>query len=191
MNDTNKLHAINRIEWREWLEKNHATVEELWLIFYRKSTGVPSIEYKEAVEEALCFGWIDGLRKRFDEKRYGCRFTPRRPRSKWSPLNIKMAEKMLGDGKMTPAGLEAYKNRIPYEKEFQKVRESKTIELTPEIEKAFKKNKKAWDYFTNLAPSHKKHYIGWIISAKREETRKKRIKEAVQLLSKNEKLGMK
>ena len=186
-----KVYAASRKEWRTWLEKNHATADEIWLVYYKKHTGKPSVEYTDSVEEALCFGWIDGLKRSLNEETYTHRFTPRRARSRWSPLNIKLAKKMIKEGKMTQAGLEAFNQRVSYDDDITMPRNAREIPLTPELEKALRANKKAWDNFNNLAPSYRKHYVGWLRSAKKQETRERRLKEAIQLLSQNKKLGMK
>lgn len=183
--------ASSREEWRSWLKKNHAKAAEVWLVYYKKHTGKRSINYTDSVEEALCFGWIDGMKKRIDEEQYAHRFTPRRTKSKWSPLNIKLAKKLIEEGKMTPAGLVSFDQRIEYDEDILKTRNAKEIHLTPEMEEALKANKKAWEYFNDLAPGHRKQYIGWLISAKRPETRERRLDEAIKLLAGNKKLPMK
>jgi len=186
-----QVYAIDRIEWRDWLKKNHKKLDEAWLIYYKKDSGKPSITYMESVEEAICFGWIDGIKKRIDEKRYTYRFTPRRPNSKWSQLNIQLAEKLTKSKQMTKAGLEAFNQKKEYKEEIVEMVKAKEIELTPEIEKELKSNQKAWHNYNKLAPSYRKQYAAWLTSAKRTETLRKRIAEAISLLEKNEKLGMK
>jgi uncharacterized protein YdeI (YjbR/CyaY-like superfamily) len=145
----------------------------------------------ESVKEALCFGWIDGLKKSFDAERYMHRFTPRRAGSKWSPLNIKLAGELIEAGKMTKAGLEAFNNRVDYDEEFIKAKTTKDSSLESETEESLKANHKAWDNFEKLAPGYRKQYIGWLQSAKKPETRERRLKELIKVLEKNEKLGMK
>jgi uncharacterized protein YdeI (YjbR/CyaY-like superfamily) len=186
-----EIHIADRSEWRSWLKKNHTRVKEIWLVYYKKHTGKPSISYIDSVEEAICFGWIDGLKKRVDEQRYTHRFTPRKPKSRWSPRNIKLAKKMIKEGKMARAGLAAFNQKTAYDEDILIARDAKTIPLTPEIEKALKRNKKAWGNFANLSPSCKKQYVGWIRSAKRQDTINRRIKESIKLLMQNKKLGMK
>ena len=186
-----ELHASSREEWRSWLKKHHAKAKEVWLVYYKKHTGKSSINYTDSVEEALCFGWIDGIKKRIDEEKYAHRFTPRKRKSKWSPLNIMLAKKMIKEGQMTQMGLASFNQKIRYDDDILKARTAKEIILTPEIEEALKENKKTWEYFNNLAPSHKKQYVAWLISAKRPETRERRLEEAIKLLAKNRKLGMK
>lgn len=181
----------DRDDWRTWLQENHARFDEAWLVFYKKHTGKPSIAYRDSVEEALCFGWIDGLKKSIDEDRYAYRFTPRKPKSKWSPLNISLAERMISEEKMAPAGLAAFEQRRVYDENFLKDRGKTEISLTSEIEAALKSKPTAWKNFNNLAPGYRKQYSGWLISAKRPETRQKRLDEAIRLLEQNKKLGMK
>ena len=185
------IEASDRNEWRSWLEENHAKVQEIWLVYYKKSTGKPTVTYTDSVEEALCFGWIDGLKKSIDSERYAYRFTPRKAGSKWSPLNIRLAKKMIEKREMTEAGFAAFDQRVNYDEEILKARSSKAIPLTPEIEKGLQANKKAWKNFKNLAPSYRKQYVAWLRSAKKAETREKRLKEVIERLKKNEKLGMK
>ncbi len=185
-----ELHVADRKEWRAWLRKNHRKTDEIWLVYYKKTTGKPCVDYTDSVEEALCFGWIDGLKKSLDNERYTYRFTPRRPNSQWSERNIGLAKQLIADGKMASAGLNAFEHKKPYDKRILKALKAKEIPLTPKIAKWLRANKKAWENFNNLAPSYKKHYAGWLRSAKREETLERRLKKAIELLEKNEKLGM-
>ncbi len=185
------LEVKNRKEWRNWLEKNYSNSQEIWLIYFKKHTNKPTITYTESVEEAICFGWIDGIKKRIDDKRYTHRFTPRKKNSKWSPTNIAIAKKMIKTKMMTKAGLKVYEERKEYDLDFLKIRSSFENSLPADLEQKLKKNKIAWNNFENLAPSHKKQYILWINSAKKDETKQKRFLEAIKLLEKNEKLGMK
>jgi len=185
------IEASSRQEWRDWLVKNHASEKELWLVYYKKHTGKPSVTYMESVKEALCFGWIDGIKKSIDEERYMHRFTPRRTGSKWSPLNITLAQEMIESGEMTEAGLSVFKQRVSYNEKILKAIKAKETQLTPEMEKALKANQKAWDNFNQLAPGYRKQYVGWLLNAKKPETKEKRLREAIELLAKNKKLGMK
>jgi len=179
------------MEWRAWLQKNHGRYEEVWLVYFKQHTGKPTISYRDSVEEAICFGWIDGLKKRIDEERYAHRFTPRRPGSKWSPLNIHLAEKMIAAGIMMPAGLQAFERRKSYDQELLRHRQSNEIALPQEIEQALRSNQTAWRNYKALAPGYRKQYAGWLSSAVRPETRQKRLREALRLLEQNRKLGMK
>lgn len=185
------LYVTNRKEWRAWLKKNHTGRAEIWLVYYKKHTGKPRIPYEDAVEEALCFGWIDGMVKRIDDERYMQRFTPRKPKSNWSEPNKKRAEKLIRQKKMTKAGMEkiesAKKNGL-----WGKTVDAKIeFDFPPELERALAGNKKAKTFFKSLSASCQKQYIGWIASAKKEQTREQRAKEAIRLLNKNKKLGMK
>jgi uncharacterized protein YdeI (YjbR/CyaY-like superfamily) len=181
--------AASRDEWRAWLEKHHATETEVWLVYYKKHTGKPSVSYIQSVKEAICFGWIDGLKKRVDDERYMHRFTPRKPGSKWSPTNITLAKELIGSGRMTEAGLTAFRNRKTYDDDFLQAKQQ--LALLPEYEQALKQNEKAWARFTKLAPSYRKNYIGWLQAAKKPETRHKRLQELIKVLEENKKLGMK
>lgn len=181
----------DRKAWRSWLENNHASQDEVWLAYYKKHTGKASVTYMDSVKEALCFGWIDGLKKRIDDDRYAHRFTPRKANSKWSPQNIRLAEELIGAGEMTKAGLAAFDQRVPYDEELQKRLAAKELPLTNETEMGLKTSPKAWENFNQLTPGYRKQYVGWLQSAKRPETREKRLAEAIALLEANKKLGMK
>ena len=191
MKSQQTLYITNRDDWRAWLEKHHDSIKEIWLVYYKKHTGTPRIPYDDAVEEALCFGWIDSIIKRVDDETYMQKFTPRKSRSTWSELNRKRVQKLIRQGRMTEAGLakirEAKKNGTWAEM----VTSKKTFELSPGIKKSLSANKKAWENFNKLSSSQKKQYIGWIMSAKKEETRERRLKEAIKMLTQNKKLGMK
>jgi len=188
---SSRVNVSNREEWRCWLMENHAHEEEVWLVYYKKHTGKTCVSYMDSVKEALCFGWIDGLKKSIDEERYMHRFTPRRAGSKWSPLNIKLAGQLISSGEMTGAGLAAFNQRVDYDESFLQAAGAKEISLLPGIESALKANPKAWNNFKHLAPGYRKQYVGWLQSAKRPDTRERRLKEAIQLLARNKKLGMK
>jgi uncharacterized protein YdeI (YjbR/CyaY-like superfamily) len=187
-----EIYLRNRKEWREWLSKNHDKEEKgVWLVFYKKRTKKRTLEYNEAVEEALCFGWIDSIIKKIDEEKYVRKFTPRKPDSLWSELNKQRVEKIMKEGKMTEHGLvkiEAAKGSLLWDK---RDRPQIKFDMPAELEKALKKNKKARDFFEQLAPTYKKQFIGWIKMAKREETKIKRLKETIEKLEKGEKLGLK
>jgi uncharacterized protein YdeI (YjbR/CyaY-like superfamily) len=181
----------DRKAWRSWLKNNHASQAEVWLAYFKKHTGKSSVSYMDSVKEALCFGWIDGLKKRIDDERYAHRFTPRKANSKWSPQNIRLAEELIQSGEMTKAGLAAFNQKVPYDEELQKRLAAKEPLLTSETENGLKSSPKAWEYFNQLTPGYRKQYVGWLQSAKRPETRKKRLAEAIALLEANKKLGMK
>jgi uncharacterized protein YdeI (YjbR/CyaY-like superfamily) len=186
-----KLEVASRDEWRAWLAANYTDKKEIWLVFNKKGTGVPSISYDAAVEEALCFGWIDSIIKRLDDAQFVRKFTPRTEKSNWSALNIKRAEKMIQSGLMTAHGLrliEAAKANGKWEKPVQKP--TLTYHLHPEFEEALRRNKTAKGTFDNLSPTYQQQYIGWIQIAKREKTRRKRIEESIRLLEQGKKLGL-
>ena len=185
------LSVTDRKAWRSWLTENHASEKEVWLAFYKKHTGKATVSYMDSVKEALCFGWIDGLKRRIDDERYTHRFTPRKATSKWSPQNIRLAKDLIESGEMTEAGLMAFNQRVPYDQELQKALSAKEIPLTAETEEGLKASPKAWNNFNKMTAGYRKQYVGWLQSAKRPETRKKRLEEAISLLEKNQKLGMK
>lgn len=175
-------------DFRKWLEENHETETELLVGYYKKATGKPSITWPESVDQALCFGWIDGIRRKLDEEAYQIRFTPRRPTSHWSHVNIKRIKELKKDGLVMPAGLAAYRKRKP-ENSGNASFEQKKVKLDEAYESKLKKNKKAWLFFSNkLAPSLRKQCIWWIMSAKREETRVKRLDTLIACSAKGEKI---
>ena len=173
------------------MKGHHATEDEVWLVYYKKYTGKPSVTYIESVKEALCFGWIDGIKKSVDDETYMHRFTPRKPDSKWSPRNIRLARELIASGDMADAGLRAFEQRTEYDSKTLQALNWADIPLDLEIEKSLRANQKAWDNFNALAPGYRKQYVGWLQSAKKPETREKRLKEAMELLASNKKLGMK
>lgn len=186
-----QVSCANRQAWRDWLKDNHDRCSEVWLVFYKKHTGKPGVAYRDSVEEAICFGWIDGLKRRIDDERYAYRFTPRKRNSKWSPLNISLAEILIAEGKMSKAGLAAFERREHYDDSFLQARQSEELTLPPAIETALRSNRAAWTNFNALAPGYRKHYVGWLTSAVKPQTREKRLKEALRLLEENRKPGMK
>jgi uncharacterized protein YdeI (YjbR/CyaY-like superfamily) len=188
------LYVTTRDEWRQWLEENHDSEHEVWLIFYKKHTCIPGILYNDAVEEALCYGWIDSIVKRVDDEKFVRKFTPRRKNSRWSQLNKNRARKMIKEGKMTEAGLAKIDEPMLHDNKNADENEplaKKELVIPPDIDKALKAHQQAWENFTSLAPGYKRQYIGWVVDAKREKTRKRRLKELITVLEKNERLGMK
>jgi len=240
------LHVTSREEWRTWLRKHYQSESEVWLIYFKKHTGRPRISYDHAVEEALCFGWIDSIGKRLDEDRFAQKFTPRRDRTNWSMLNKRRVRTLIREGRMTKAGLakidptmlgeekqaktprlvrqalmahpKAWENfqkltpsrRQAYVRLILDARKAETRDrrlreaillleqsqgglqdTPPFVKRAIMARPKAWAYFKSLAPSHRRHYVGWIMHAKKEETRERRLREAVSLLEQNKKLGLK
>lgn len=183
------LRVPSRRQWREWLDKNHASESEVWLIFYKQHTGVASIEYKDALDEALCFGWVDSLVKRLDDRRYARKFTPRRADSRWSDLNRKRYAELKAGGRLRPAGV----SRSPTDRgyDLRPPRLPLPARLPPYIQAAFRQHPAARRHFEALAPSHRRRYVAWIESAKREETKRRRLKEAIRLLTRGKPLGLK
>ena len=161
-----------------WLEKNHATASELWVGFYKKDSGKPSITWHESVDQALCFGWIDGIRKGVDEISYQIRFTPRRRGSIWSAINIKRAKELVRQRQMRPTGLKAFAARIENKSGIYSY-EQRSTELSEPYAKLLKKNKAAWNFFERQPPSYRKMICWWIISAKKEETRRNRLAKLI------------
>jgi len=170
--------------WRSWLRKNHHVKEGVWLVFYKKDSGHPTISYDEAVDEALAYGWIDSVIKKIDEKRFARKFTPRRPGSIWSKYNLARVRKLNADGRITKWGLDVYAKRTGETSLLEKFA-SKKASVPKDLEAALKKNRRARDNFSRFGPSHRERYFMWISSAKRPETRRKRIAEAVVLISRN------
>lgn len=186
-----ELLATNRDEWRTWLKRNNGIAKQVWLIYYKKHAGKPSISYDDSVEQAICFGWIDGVMKRLDDERYARKFMPRRSKSRWSELNKKRAEKMMEAGWMTEAGLARIKEAKESGEWFRAPLSKKELVVPAFIQDALARNKKALANFSKLANSHKRQYVGWISSAKKEETRKRRLAEVIRVLGQNKKLGLK
>lgn len=189
MKITNSIYISDRQKWREWLRENHSTCTEVWLIYYKKHTGKPRIAYNDAVEEALCFGWIDSTIQRIDNEKFAQKFTPRKNLKKWSELNKQRVRKLIKTGLMTEAGLE----KIDWQAFNSEVEDKRNTKLqTPDyMKQALQAAEPAWENFQKLAPSYRRNYIMWITTAKRRETRQKRLKEAIELLKENKKLGMK
>ena len=186
-----QVYVKTRKAWRGWLNKNHDKSNGIWLVFYKKHTGKATLEYDEAVEEALCFGWIDSIIKKIDDEKFVRKLTPRKADSQWSELNKKRIMKLKKQGLLTEAGIvkvqEAKASGLWNKPDSQKLPSS----LPRDLESALAKNKKAKNFFDQLAPSYQKRFIGWISTAKRQETKERRLREAIVLLEKGEKLGMK
>ncbi|MFH1197497.1 MAG: YdeI/OmpD-associated family protein [bacterium] len=172
---------------RKWFEKNHDKKNEIFIGFYKKGTGKPGVTYPESVDQALCFGWIDGIGRSINEESYCVRFTPRRPKSNWSAVNIKKVEELKKLGLMTPAGLAAFEK---FDVKNSKIYsyENETIQLDEDYEKQFKKNKKAWDNFLIMAPSYRKITIRWVMSAKQDGTKVKRLQRLISDSKANNKI---
>ncbi len=176
------LYVKDRSEWRSWLDKNSKNSEGIWLLYYKKSSGKPRIPYEDAVEEALCFGWIDSQIKKIDGERYAQRFTPRKPGSRWSALNVLRAKKLIEEGRMTAAGLVAFSPP-----DTRKAAPMPT-QLPRDLEEKFKEKVKAWDNFNRFPPSYRRITIGWVASAKKEETKLKRLKQLIDFSAENKRI---
>ena len=174
-------------EFRKWLEKNHSKKRELWLGFYKKASNKASIRWPESVDEALCFGWIDGIRKRVDESSYQIRFTPRRRGSIWSAINIKRARELTKQKRMRPAGLKAFAARTENKSGIYSY-EQRRAELGEAYTGRLKKNKSACDFFRAQPPSYRKMISWYIMSAKTEETRSKRLETLMKASAKGKRL---
>ena len=175
--------------FRQWLERNHDSQTELLIGFHKKASGKKSVTYAEALDEALCFGWIDGVRKNLDETSYTIRFTPRKPRSIWSNVNVNHVERLTKEGRMQPPGLEAYNRRDPKRTGIYAF-ENRPREFAPAYEKTFRQNKKAWKFFEELPPSLKRTLIFWVMGAKKEETQLKRLNKLIESSEKGVRLGL-
>jgi len=184
-----QLRFTNRDEWRAWLEANHATVGEAWLVHYKKHTGQPGLSLEEAVEEALCFGWIDGVLRPIDDEKYALRYSPRKKGSIWSEVNKRRVRKLIKQGRMTEAGLAKIREAKANGEWLAATQREDTTNIPADLKKALKANKQTWRNFESLALSHKKLFIYWITSAKTDVTRQRRIQETVRLVAENKKLG--
>jgi uncharacterized protein YdeI (YjbR/CyaY-like superfamily) len=175
------LYVTSREEWRAWLAKHYQSETEVWLIYYKKHTGQPRISYDHAVEEALCFGWVDSIVKRIDDEKFAQKFTPRRDWTKWSALNKRRLRKLIREGRMTEAGL-AKIDLVMLGEKAQAKQSTGDLDIPRFVKQALMSNAKAWENFRSLTPSRRRAYIHLIMDAKKEETRERRLREAVALL---------
>jgi uncharacterized protein YdeI (YjbR/CyaY-like superfamily) len=173
---------------RKWLEHNHDSEDELWVGFYKKDSGRPSITWPELVDEVLCFGWIDGIRKGIDDERFMNRITPRRKGSNWSARNIKRAQELIELKLMEPAGLEAFEARRDDRSEIYSYEQRDRAVLDEAMEKRFRKSKRAWAFFESSPPSYRKTAVYWVMSAKRPETRERRLGSLIEHSAKGERV---
>jgi uncharacterized protein YdeI (YjbR/CyaY-like superfamily) len=175
--------------FRAWLATHHDTAAELWVGFHRTDSGKPSITWPEAVDEALCVGWIDGVRKRVDDASYAIRFTPRKPRSTWSSVNVARVAELTRLGRMRAAGLAAFARRAADRTGIYSYEQRAAAALDPVAERAFRANAKAWEFFQTQAPAYRRTAVWWVVSAKREETRRKRLATLVEDSAHGRRLG--
>ncbi len=186
MQITNPKYFKNRNEFRKWLEKNHNKQKEVWVLFYKVHTKKKSLRYAEAVEEALCFGWIDGIVKRIDDEKHAQRYTPRKPRSYWSNVNKERVKRMIEEGKMTDAGLAKIKDAKKsgwWQNAYTTTR--RDYEISEEMKKVLMSDKVAWINFQNFGKGAQNTYIFWVNYAQRQETKKKRILFVLERAKKN------
>lgn len=166
--------------FRAWLERNAAGATEVIVGFHKVASGKPSLTWSESVDEALCFGWIDGVRNRIDEHSYRIRFTPRKPRSTWSAINIEKVRALTEQGRMTPDGNAAFARRTDDTSRTYSYEQRKRAKLTPAAEARFRKHRAAWSFFAAQAPSYRKVMTWWVVSAKREATREQRLARLIE-----------
>jgi uncharacterized protein YdeI (YjbR/CyaY-like superfamily) len=183
------LDPRSRAQWHAWLERHHASVAEIWLVFHKQRTGSKGVDREASIEEALCFGWVDSLVRRLDDDRYAVKFTPRKPGSRWSEVNRRRYASLENRGLLMPAG----RANAPTGKRAYVLSQRRPVDapVPRYIERAFKDEPAAWRFFETLAPSYRRAYVGWIDAAKRHETKERRLCEAVTRLAKGEKLGLK
>ena len=176
-------------KWREWLTEHHASESEVWLIFHKRHTGVASIDYKDARDEALCFGWVDSLVKRLDDRRYAIKFTPRKANSRWSDVNRQRYAELKASGRLKAPGLE----RSPTNRGDapRPPRLEMPAKLPAYIQAELRKHPRALRHFEALPPEQRRRYFAWIETAKREDTKLRRLKEAIRLLTGGKELGLK
>ncbi|TAL60920.1 MAG: hypothetical protein EPN88_15280 [Bacteroidetes bacterium] len=185
-----ELYLKTREEWHKWLIENYSTSEEIWLIYYKKPSGKPRIPYIDAVEEALCFGWIDGKIKKINEDYFIQRFTPRRPNSRWSKYNLERVQKLINEGRMRPEGLKAYKKALEKPELTYDNRSDGDPGIPDDLMNSFAKNSLAYNNFMKFSASSRRLYIDWLNSAKKAETRPKRIQKIIGFAEKNIRPGM-
>ncbi len=179
MKNAEEINLKNRKEWREWLELNHLQKDSVWLIFYKKSSPCFNLSWSESVDESLCFGWIDSTKKTIDNERFKQYFSKRKPKSNWSKVNKNKVKNLIEQGLMRGAGFKSIE--IAKENGSWTILDSvENLEVPKELEQEFKHNKEAKEYFENLSKSTKKTLLYWIVSAKRDETKTKRIVEIVE-----------
>jgi uncharacterized protein YdeI (YjbR/CyaY-like superfamily) len=166
-------------DFRTWLEEHHATTDELWVGYYKKATGKPSVTWEETVEEALCFGWIDGIRKSRDDESYAIRFTPRKPKSVWSQRNIDLVGRLRAEGRMKAEGLAAFARKdVHPDSGYTSAKRGGA--LTDDMVARFKAAEEAWAFYQEQPPGYRRQTANWVTSAKREETRERRLKTLIE-----------
>jgi uncharacterized protein YdeI (YjbR/CyaY-like superfamily) len=176
-------------EFRAWLVKHHATATELGVVLHRKASGEPSMTWSEAVDQALCFGWIDSVARRLDDTRRVQRFTPRKPKSNWSAVNIKKVAELTAQGLMTPAGRAAFARREEARSRVYSYENRHLAALDPDREAQFRADAGAWDFFSRQPPSYRQTSIYWVMNAKRDETRSSRLARLISVSAEGRRLS--
>jgi uncharacterized protein YdeI (YjbR/CyaY-like superfamily) len=177
-------------QFRAWLETHHQSERELLVGFYKKGSGRPSITWPESVAEALCFGWIDGVRRSIDDEAYTIRFTPRKRGSIWSAVNMRLVEELIRDGRMRPAGLKAWEARDPAKSAIYAFEQKEAAQLDADAEARFRSNPQAWSFWQAQPPGYRKQITHWVTSAKREETRARRLETLIADCAAGKRIGM-
>jgi len=192
MKITKTFTPANRDEWRAWLAENYDKEQEIWLVYFKPASGKTGIDYESSIEIALCYGWVDSIIQKIDDEKYARKFNPRREKSFWSKSNKTRMEKLIAEKRMTAIGLAKYNPQAqesPSE-EGQMLRQGK-IPIPPEFSRNMEANPRAWQNFQQLPPSQQRLYMGWVLSAKKDETRQKRLAEIIFTLEQGKKLGLK
>jgi len=183
------LHFATPARFRAWLEQHHADASELWVGFHKRDSGLPSITWPQSVDEALCFGWIDGIRKSLGETSYVIRFTPRKAASKWSTVNTRRITELIAEGRVSRAGLAAFSRRDAAKSAEYSYESRFTAKLPLEQERRFRASRKAWAWFESEAPWYRRSVIHWVTSAKREETRERRLTTLIECAARGERIA--
>jgi uncharacterized protein YdeI (YjbR/CyaY-like superfamily) len=187
---TETFFARDAAAWRRWLKRHHRDETEIWLVLLKRHVRRPSVRYSEAVEEALCYGWIDGILKRIDGEKHAIRFTPRKPGSVWSKINVARVEKLEGEGRMTAAGREAVRVAKENGQWQNAYGAGEALPMPKDLEMALKRNRRARANWERLPPGARRTFIRWVVVAKREETRKRRVREVVKAAAANKRPGL-
>jgi uncharacterized protein YdeI (YjbR/CyaY-like superfamily) len=177
---TEGIYFASPAEFRAWLEEHHKSASEVWIGYWKKHTGKPSLTWSQAVDEALCFGWIDGVLRRVDEERHVQRFSPRKPTSNWSAINIDKVDRLRAEGRMRPAGEAAFARRRADEPGAYSYEERHKAALEPEHEERFRANAAAWEFWSASSPSYRAMATWWVVSAKRPDTRERRLTTLIE-----------
>ena len=177
-------------EFGAWLEEHHESETELLVGFYKKGSGKPSISWPESVEQALRFGWIDGIRRSLGEESYTIRFTPRKPSSNWSKVNVATVERLKAEGSMAPAGLRAYEARREDRTGLYSFERRQAAELPPDFERRFQASRKAWEWFSSRPPGYRRTATHWVVSAKRDDTRRRRLETLIDCSAEGRKIPL-